>query len=115
MGCGRQQVRLRGALPSDETVVVATKAADATQMQVESDPQWDRADNRWGAVITISSTWKAVAYQLTAYVMSKTWVSYMRTAADKNSGNTWWWAAMAPPGSPEQDQITIQLDRAECP
>jgi hypothetical protein len=50
IGCGRQQVELQGALPPSETVVVASKSADATQMQVESDPQWNQADSRWDAV-----------------------------------------------------------------
>lgn len=115
IGCGRQQVQLQGALPPGETIVVGSKSADATRMQVESDPQWDQADSRWDAVITISNTWKPVAYRLTAYVISKAWVAYMRTAADGNSGNTWWWAATAPPDTPAADQVTIQLDRAKCP
>jgi hypothetical protein len=115
IGCGRQQVQLQGALPPGETVVVAARSANATRMQVESDPEWDQADSRWDAVITISDTWKPLSYQLTAYIMSKTWVEYMRTAADENSTNTWWWAATAPPYTPVADEVTVQLDRAKCP
>lgn len=114
IGCGRQQVELQGTLPRSETVVVASKSADATQMQVESDPQWDQADSRWDAVITISNAWNPVVYQLTAFVMPKTWVAYLRAAADDNSGNTWWRAATAPPDTTAVDQVTIQLDHAKC-
>jgi hypothetical protein len=116
MGCGRQRVQLRGTLPSSETIVVATESSDATQMQVESDPYWNQAENRWEGLITLSNTWKKnVTYQLTAYVMPRELVSYIRTAADGTSGNTWWWASTAPPGSARPDQITVQLNRGECP
>jgi hypothetical protein len=115
IGCGRQPVQLSGPPPANDSVLVASRSAEGTRMQVESDPRWNSVAQRWDAVITVSDTWHPGTWQLTAYVVPQPWVSYMLTAADHDSPNTWWWANTAPPGNPEQDEITVQLDRTECP
>ena len=117
-GCGPVQVYASGPHPAGQTLVLATRQADTSAAQVESDVSWDPARKLWSGRVTFASSWPRhgqSSYTLSAYLVPQQLVSYVRVARDFRSGNTWWWQTQTPPYSSASTEIQVQLVHNPAP